>query len=471
MAVFFLRPARLEELLIYMAVFEAAAVVNLGGGFSVGLSPYFFTASLLAIRIGAKWNNGRIRFKRGEFTQNHLQIAAIFILWCVISAFVLPVLFEGTPVDSPRAGVENVSYMEPPPLKWTFSNAGQAGYMVLNFFALLALADFCTSRPLNALMDAFSYSGGIVALIGLYQMMTFHTGLPFPSSFLNSNGTYGQNYSQRIGNGWHRVSSTFVEPSSAGAFLSCWVVFELLLSSWGAAHRTRHGIFTLLGGVVLLATTATTGYVTIGLVMAFIGGRLAVEVVGRGRIPIRISLTVAAIAMVALGFFTLGHGSGLLNDILWKKANSASGVGRWGTVRHALVVLQDTYGLGAGLGSNRAFGALAYIGSNLGVFGLIVFSYMQAQLLSKSISIFCFHRTSLTDRVAIIACVGAFLTNLIAAMVSGAEISSPRMWLLWGMLLASLRTQYNISALRGPNGLLRVAEQDAFAEASSVFRP
>jgi hypothetical protein len=158
--VFFLKPARLEELLIYMAVFEAAAVVNPGGGFSFGLSPYFFTACLLAIRIGAKWQNGRIRFQRGEFAQNHPQIAAIFILWSVLSAFLLPPVC-GHAGRYPTRGIENVSYMEPPPLKWTFSNAGQAGYMVLNFFVLLALADFCTRRPMDALMDAFSYSGAI----------------------------------------------------------------------------------------------------------------------------------------------------------------------------------------------------------------------------------------------------------------------------------------------------------------------
>src|SRR5689334_15567051 len=132
MLVYFGWPSRLEELLFYMAIFEAAAVVNLGAGFSFGLSPYFFTACLLGIRVALKWRRGGIRFERGEFAQNHLQIAAIFILWCVVSAFLLPILFEGTPVDSPRAGVENVAYMAPPPLKWSFSNAGQAGYMVLN---------------------------------------------------------------------------------------------------------------------------------------------------------------------------------------------------------------------------------------------------------------------------------------------------------------------------------------------------
>src|ERR1700730_4222498 len=88
--VFLLQPARLEELLIYMAVFQGAAVLNVSGGFAVGLSPYFFTASLLALRVGLKWVSGKIRFQRGEFAQTHLRITTFFIAWCVVSAFLLP---------------------------------------------------------------------------------------------------------------------------------------------------------------------------------------------------------------------------------------------------------------------------------------------------------------------------------------------------------------------------------------------
>jgi hypothetical protein len=443
MLTFLLSPLRLEELLIYMAVFEAAAVLNLDGGFSFGLSPYFFTACLLATRVGLRWTNGKIRFQRGEFAQNHLLIAAFFVLWCVVSAFLLPILFEGTPVDSPRAGAEAVLYL-PLPLRWSFSNAGQAGYMILNFLVLVAFADFCAGRRVQLLMDAFTYSGLVVLLVGFYQMIANRVGLPFPASFFNSNGTYGQNYNQIIGPGWHRVSATFVEPSAAAGFLSSWLVFEVILSSWGPIKRTRHWIFVMLGCVVLLATTSTTGYVTVALVLAFIGGRIGLEVIGRGRIPIRIAMTVASAMLVGVGFFTLGHGAGLLDAILWHKAGSASGVARWQTVRHAFTVLQDTYGLGAGLGSNRAFGTLAYIGSNLGIFGLVVFSYMLAHLLGKTLSSFRSPSTSLAGRVGTIACAAAFLTNLISTMISGAEISSPRMWVLWGMLLASLRAQTDI---------------------------
>ena len=78
------------------------------------------------------------------------------------------------------------------------------------------------------------------------------------------------------------------------------------------------------------------------------------------------------------------------------------------TVWRAFDVMGDTYGLGAGLGSNRAFGTLAYIGSNLGIFGLAIFFYMLAQLLGKSVDHLRSAPSWTTGRVAIIACAAHF---------------------------------------------------------------
>ena len=101
-------------------------------------------------------------------------------------------------------------------------------------------------------------------------------------------------------------------------------------------------------------------------------------------------------------------------------------------------VVQDTYGLGAGLGSNRAFGTLAYIGSNLGFFGLASSSTCSlscwANVLTTSV---CATSSGQPGRVAIIACAAAFCAISLACGISGAEISDPRIWVLWGMLLAS----------------------------------
>jgi hypothetical protein len=457
--VFLLRPSRLEELLIYMAIFQGAALVNLGGAFSLGLSPYFFTASLIATRVAFKWISGRVRFQKGEFAQNHLKIALLFVAWCVVSAFLLPILFEGTPVDSPRAGAEAVFYLALP-LRWSFSNAGQAGYMVLNFFVLLAFAGFCTGRSLERLLDAFTYSGVIVLAVGFYQLICYRFGLPFPASFFNSNDTWAQNYNQLIGANWHRVSATFVEPSEAGGFLSGWLLFELILANWGATNRTRHWIFATLGCIVLLATTSSTGYMTAALVLAFMLCRLAFGVLSRGRLLVRTGLTIATVVVVGIGFMALGHDASLLDAVLWHKSGSTSAVTRFATMWQALAVMQDTYGLGAGLGSNRAFGMFAYIGSNLGIFGLVVFSYMLAHLFGQALSYLRESSVSLTVRGAVAACAAAFGANLISMVISGAEISDPRLWILWGMFLASVRRQ--MSAFRSrPKETLELSPTDA----------
>ncbi len=49
--------------------------------------------------------SGRIRFFPQEPAAKHIQILTIFIIWCVFSAFALPVLFDGVPMDPPRADV------------------------------------------------------------------------------------------------------------------------------------------------------------------------------------------------------------------------------------------------------------------------------------------------------------------------------------------------------------------------------
>jgi hypothetical protein len=282
--------------------------------------------------------------------------------------------------------------------------------------------------------------------VGFYQIICYRVGLPFPASFFNSNGTWAQNYNQLIGPGWHRISATFVEPSEAGGFLSSWLIFELILANWGSTKRTRHWIFATLGCIILLATTSSTGYVTLALVLAFMLGRLAFGVLAKGRLLIRTGMIIAAIAAVAVGFLAFGHGASLLDVVLWQKSDSTSAVTRFATMRRALAVMQDTYGLGAGLGSNRAFGMLAYIGSNLGIFGLVVFSFMLAHLFGEVFS----HRraasVSPAVRTAVVASAAAFCTNLISMALSGAEISDPRLWVLWGMFLASMRPQ--ISAAR-----------------------
>ena len=126
LAVFLFAPGRLSEWAIFVAIFQAAAVASLNRGFAFGLAPYFMAALLVAARTVPQWLTRRIRFVRGEPASLHIRVMALFVGWTTFSAFALPVLFAGTPVDDPRAGVD-ASYSVQMPLHWSFSNVGQAG--------------------------------------------------------------------------------------------------------------------------------------------------------------------------------------------------------------------------------------------------------------------------------------------------------------------------------------------------------
>ena len=66
----------------------------------------------------------------------------------------------------------------------------------------------------------------------------------------------------------------------------------------------------------------------------------------------------------------------MLHEVIWQKSQSRSGRDRGATALHALYLGVETVGLGVGLGSNRPSGLLFYILSNMGIPGLLLFSYL-----------------------------------------------------------------------------------------------
>lgn len=181
-----------SELLIFAVVlnaFGAASVINIGGGdFPVGVAPYYFVAALVTARIIPRWVAGQIRFVSDEPTAAFARLMAIFVLVCVFSALLFPRLFAGLPVDIPRAGVAGQHAVPQAPLRWSFSNGGQAAYMILNFFVLLEFLRKCEDERFpKRLAQAFTWSGLLAAGVGFFQVTCGHVGLKFPAWLFNSN--------------------------------------------------------------------------------------------------------------------------------------------------------------------------------------------------------------------------------------------------------------------------------------------
>jgi hypothetical protein len=434
----------LAEWAIFCAVLQSAALVNVGGSFAVGLSPYFFVTALLALRIIPQWATGRIRFFVEEPVAGHVRILAIFILWCVFSAFALPVLFDGIPVDSPRLGVD-ASYYYRLPLQWSPSNGGQAGYMILNLVMVLGLLQFA-ARPgrLQRLITAFSWSGVFVAGVGAYQILGPRFGLPFPSWFFNSNQAWAQLPNQLIGDNVSRVSATFAEPSEAAAFLAAWSVFELSLAITGGGRNRWAWLWAAVGSVLLVKTSSTTGYVTAGIMWIIMVWDCGAAILRHGWIKKKTTLAVLGLAGAALVALTLGGASAwsLLDTVVFHKGESRSAEHRTATFGRAVGVFQNSWGLGAGLGSNRAMSGFFYVLSNLGIPGMVLMAVLLAQLYSQTRRRIYRPGGDPVIQGFITAAAGALVANVISLIASGAEITQPRLWILWGLLLATIRCDW-----------------------------
>jgi len=411
-----------------------------GGGFVVGLSPYFFATALVASRVIPQWVTGRMRFSPGEQTASLVRVLAAFVLWCVVSAFVLPILFDGLPVDSARAGVDQGYYLQSA-LHWSPSNAGQAGYIILDFLLVLCLLQL-SPQPgrLQRLVNAFSWSGVLVVAVGAYQIACHRLGLPFPSWLFNSNEAWSEAPEQLIGMGFWRMSATFVEPSSAGAFLSAWSVFELSLAISGADRTGWHWLCAAIGSIMLVETTSTTGYVTAAIMWAVMVWDCGKAILRHGLIKVRPTLAAFSLAGGSLGaLIIMPQTQSLLDSVLFNKGTSMSALHRTATFGRAVEVFQWSWGLGVGLGSNRAMSVFFYILSNVGIPGTALFFWLLLQLY---IQVRAQLRTPCCDhagQVFLRALGGAFIANILALLVSGAEVTQPHLWILMGMLLATIR--------------------------------
>lgn len=428
------------EWAIFSAVLQGAALVNIGGGFAVGLSPYFFVVGFLALRVIPNWAIGRIRFFAEEPVRIHVRTLACFIIWCVFSAFALPLLFDGLPVDSPRAGVDQSYYIQSA-LHWSPSNMGQAGYMVLNFVMVMGVLQMATvPGRLSRLVSAFSWSGVFVVAVGTYQNLCHSLGMSFPSWLFNSNAVWAQQPNQIIGMGFSRMSATFVEPSDAAGFFVAWSAFELGLAIAGGRRNGWHWLCAAVGSVMLIETTSTTGYVTAGIMWVVMAFDCGATIVRHGWIKVKASMAVGALAIGALvALVTIPRAGLLLNAVLFEKGESASALHRTSTFGRAVEVFQHSWGLGVGLGSNRAMSVFFYVLSNLGWPGMLLAVLLLAHLYSQVRLGLCRSGVDAAMRGILMALGGAFVANLVALLASGAEITQPRLWILWSLLLAAIR--------------------------------
>ncbi len=435
LAVFFFRPQYLGPWAIIVSAFQAASVFNIEGGFPLGVSPYFFVLILIAIRFVPLWLSGKCSFSRSDVAIGMTQPLLILTVWAIVSAFLLPWLFAGVGVDIPREGMDSPHTS---PLQWSMSNAAQAVYATLDAIFVIYLLWGARARGyFESLIKAFVVGGVIAAAIGAYQYAAHYTGLAYPADFFNSNPGWRQLMSQQMSGVW-RISATFIEPSTAGAFFAVWSTLLLFLAASGSGAWAWPLFVT--GVIMVLLTTSTTGYLIGALVIAlflwkefarvFISGRIS----GRGLF----SLLLIAGAFAGAALFIPDFGQ-LIAKILWHKADSQSGRDRATTMWEALQITSETYGMGAGLGSNRPSGMVFYIASNLGLPGLMLFALL-IWAIYRTLRTAIRASPSLSRARGYLGAAGWATAIALAAMATtGGDMTGPQLWICLGIAATGSR--------------------------------
>jgi hypothetical protein len=367
---FFFREEGLVGLLVVSAIFQAASAVNFG---ERGLQPYYIVAAFIIIRGTVNRLLSVTPAKKVPFQTSLLLFAAISIA----SAFLLPFMFVGIPVYDPKLGIDQSLFVHPP-LSFGLNNVAQAGFLIWHVATLYGAQaiKFSYKKTQRAYILSFYL---LVLFIGA-QTISRVAGIHFPDEVIRNNPGYslGDLADEQTST---RIPGTFAEPSFGGAFLVLYCVGFTVQYLSGRGSKwlviislVASGLIASSGSLVVLAL-----FILLLLVLHqpfrfpwFINVDKAKRLAG---IAVWLGLpSVLAIAGSASYRQTL-------LTLTVSKGDSGSFINRTASDLFALQLLSRTYGIGVGLGSNRASSLVTSLLSNVGVLGFALFAMFYFRLL------------------------------------------------------------------------------------------
>lgn len=392
-------------LLLLSCVFQAAAIVNLGGK---GITPLFFTELVVIIRC-------LFIHKKTEFIYNSwIKLFLLFTIFAILTSVLFPFLFNGIHVYSQKLGGIDLNFFAGgSPLSFSSSNIAQIVFLIINFLTV-----YFVFLNRNRVSSTFLWSSiliviSIVLFLGFWEYFSKSLELNiYPFSIFNSNEGYTMLHNiQALGRS--RLSATFAEPSMAGAFLapSFWALYSI------NTFKTKVLSFIVLCALFLnMSGTGLGAFISGFFVYIYFKGGYAVLKI----VFLAVFLFAFLIVFGFLDFFTL-----MVNS---KFENNESGFIRLGADFFTLIILLKTYGLGVGLGSHRTSGFLVNILGAVGVLGTWFFCLFVYEFLSSAFRNMKFNNIALF--------VSFFSVVLfIAQFLAIPDLTFPLMW-LWMFILA-----------------------------------
>jgi hypothetical protein len=432
-AVLFSQTMSLAGLVLVSTVLQATAVFNIpigeagGKGVSAyGVSPYM----LLAVVAGVVWLvrvvqvrsiklPTRIRVPFGLFMA--------YVIVAVVGALVLPLLFDGLLVNFL---LEMDAITQLSALRLSLSNVVQALNLCIHGCVLLFMIQVSRSeKGKRGLMAGGLGAFLMVLIIGLYEQIGSKNGWPSMVPYWSNNAGYSLVSVEPLDFFINRVGLPFSEPSYASVFLAATTIgfwgIVLLGEKWIYAF-----ILALLSSIALINSLGATGLAAGGVAMAILLTWVLLKSIKNTTcLHIRIR-TFVIFTIIALGSLLIYREysesifkpkiDALVKGLVIDKAQKTDGV-RVESNKRAIEIVKETYGLGVGLGSNRASSFFASLVSNTGVLGALFFCGMLLSLLWQY-----FIAAKLTDMQIFVA---ASLPTATLAMGLGIpDLNLPMYW-------------------------------------------
>ena len=431
-AALFAQVMSLGGLVMVSTVLQATAVVNVplgsAGGQGVaayGVSPYM----VMALVAGLVWL-WRLGQSRRLLLPQHLRwplgLLLAYLGVAALGAWLLPMWFEGMPVN---LLVEMDAINKLTPLRATLSNLVQTLNLVVHVVVLLFLLQ-AMQRPDGPSGIKAGVVGALVLVlaVGFYEQWAQFNGTPSLTPHLANNQGYSQAPVAEKAL-WYRIGLPFTEPSYASTYLAATTV-----GLWAVAFLGRGWWWAWLAAILstlgLLNSLGSTGLAATGVAMVALGlwvlGQALRPSTGWSR-----RLRGAALGALLLLASTWGMHlytksamkpkvDAIVERLIVSKAKLQDGVRELSNKR-ALEIVQETYGLGVGLGSNRASSFFASLVSNTGVLGAALFCAMLLSLLWRYV-----RAPALTDMQIFVAV--ALPTATLAMGLGIPDLNLPMYW-------------------------------------------
>ena len=397
----------------------ASPFVLTAGGRLAGMAPAYLLAGAGLLH----YLRERLSLGAGAQTEPRGWTVPQLWLWLftaigVLGAIFLPRVFAGIAhAMGSRGSINEAAFT---PVGPSGTNIIQAFYVVMNLM-LFSVASYLVATREHGVrwaLKGVAYGLAFACLLGLYQLVAFYAGLPWPTEIINSNTGVGQFPDQMAGS-IKRITSTFWEPSLLGYnFVGCLGLFLL------GGRAPALGVLALC---VLMLSTSSLGY--FGLV-ALVSVWLVLDKRVSGGAKARIAMAVAFTCLAFIGIDYLWLDSQALNDLVLNKADSSSGVGRSTADGLALQTFIESAGLGVGVGSTRASSFLATLLATTGLPGVLAFGAFAVTLVHA-----CYRSADEESRQMCFALIGFLIVWIIAIP----DLVQATFWLVAGVASGHLR--------------------------------